>query len=100
MKQYNKTHLPDVINYKGEDYKRDYDATEKYRSGEKLPSKYHIQVNVLSNNLKGRTDLHGKPYQAHVYIYTNELGFLRNSLPVVTMIKIGNKWVHKLYDKI
>lgn len=72
MKQYNKTHCPEVINYKGQDFKKDIEATHKYREGQSIKGANHIRVNVLSNNLKGRTDLHGKTYTPNVFIYSNE----------------------------
>jgi len=76
MKTYNKTHCPDQIIYKGEVYKLNVDATHRLREGQKLSSKYHIAVNVLSKNLKGRTDLHGNLYKPNTFIYSNELGML------------------------
>lgn len=85
MKQYNKTHCPDSIEYNGEIYKMDIAATHEYREGVKLASSYHIRVNVLSKNLKGRTDLHGNLYKANIFIYSNELGLLRSSMPVKTI---------------
>ena len=81
MKTYNKTHLPEVISYKGQTYKLNIDATNKMRDGVKLSSRYHIKVNCLSNNLKGKNDLWGKPYKPTEWIYSNELGFL----PTVTV---------------
>lgn len=76
MKQYNKTHCPEVIEYNGMQYKMNIDATHSYREGNKLSSRYHIRVNVLSKNLKGRTDLHGNLYKPNVFIYSNEMGFM------------------------
>ncbi len=76
MKQYNKTHCPEVIEYNNDTYKLNIDATHRYREGVKLSSRYHIRVNVLSNNLKGRTDLHGNEYKPNVFIYSNAIGFL------------------------
>lgn len=76
MKQYNKTNCPDVILYKGEEYKMNIEATHLNREGIKLSNKYHIKVNVLSRNLKGKTDLHGNPYKASVFIYSNQLGMI------------------------
>jgi hypothetical protein len=91
MKQYNKTHCPEVINYKGEDYKMNIDATHRYREGDKLSSRYHIRVNVLSKNLKGRTDLHGNPYKANVFIYSTPIGFLP-----VKLVDTRTKYVKEL----
>lgn len=85
MKTYNKTHCPDVIEYNGESYKLDIAATHEHREGVKLSSRYHIRVNVLSKNLKGRTDLHGNLYTPNTFIYSNELGLLRSQLPVKTI---------------
>lgn len=56
-------------------------ATHDYKDGVKLSGRYHIKVNVLSKNLKGRTDLHGKSYTPNTFIYSNELGLMRSQLP-------------------
>lgn len=82
MKQYNKTHCPESITYNNEVYKLNVKATHEYSEGLQLSSRYHIKVNVLSKHLKGRIDLHGKPYTHNVFIYSNELGLLRQDLPV------------------
>lgn len=49
MKVFNRTSLPEQINYNNKIYVKGK-KTEK-----------SVQVNVLSKNLKGRTDLHNKP---------------------------------------
>jgi len=70
MKQYNKTHCPDTITYKGETFTLDIAATNAHKAGERLPGKCHVLVNVLSKNLKGRTDLYGREYKPNVFIYS------------------------------
>ncbi len=43
MKQYNKTHCPEVIEYNNDTYKLNIDATHRYKEGDKLSSRYHIR---------------------------------------------------------
>lgn len=70
MKSYNKTHCPEIIEYKGNNYKLDIDATHQFKEGAKLSTRNYVKVNVLSKNLKGRTDLHGNLYIPSVFIYS------------------------------
>ena len=81
MKTYNKTFLPDSITYNGEVFKlnsmisggMNASRTNPKQVIEALKStgKRGILVNVMSKNLKGKTDLHGKPYQPSKFIFTN-----------------------------
>lgn len=80
MKTYNKTFLPDVIEYKGENFKMLADISAKINQGANLETlvnclksqgKKSILVNVLSKNLKGKTDLHGQLYKPSKWIFTN-----------------------------
>ena len=70
MKTFNRTYLPDSIEYKGKKYNRDLDSTVAYRAGRRFNAQNAIQINVLEKNLRGKTDLHGLPYKAHSYIFT------------------------------
>ena len=80
MKQYNRTYLPDEILYNGETYKVNPAISGAMHSNNtplktidttlRKEGKKAICVNVLSKNLRGRTDLHGKPYQPSKWIFT------------------------------
>lgn len=78
MKTFNRTYLPETIIYNGEIYQRnttvsnlniqnislsDYVKTLK-STGIKV-----VLCNVLSKNLKGKTDLFNKPYQPTQWIF-------------------------------
>jgi hypothetical protein len=69
MKTFNRTFLPDLIKYNGKDY---------IFNGKAKTDK-SIRVLVLSRNLRGKTDLHGKPYQPHEFFFepTDLLNFER-----------------------
>ncbi len=74
MKTYNKTSLPREIVYRGDTYVMNPDlsgvmATGIAAKGWNVGIK-HVCVNVLSNALKGRTDLHGNAYQPTKWIFT------------------------------
>ncbi len=68
MKQFNKTFLPDSIQYKGNEYRVNIEKTHLHR-GYITHQKDCIIVNVLSKNLKGVTDLHGNLYKPTVWIF-------------------------------
>ena len=73
MQTYNKTFLPDSIINGVIEYKPNANLTARMQQGEQIPKdelKNCIQVNVLSNNLKGKTDLHGRPYKPTKWIFT------------------------------
>lgn len=81
MKTYNKTFLPDEIIYNGLSYTIDTALTHALKDntseriiklGAKETGKSVIMVNVLSNNLKGKTDLHGKPYKPSKWIFSTK----------------------------
>ena len=81
MKQYSKTHLPDCIIYKGETYKVNIEISGAMRDNNtsfntiaatlRKEGRKAVLVNVMSKNLRGKTDLHGKPYQPTKWIFTN-----------------------------
>ena len=66
MKQYSKTHLPDCIIYKGETYKVNIEISGAMRDNNtsfntiaatlRKEGRKAVLVNVLSKNLKGKTD--------------------------------------------
>jgi hypothetical protein len=75
FKIFNKSHLPEAILYKNEVYYKFMSVSdlqtsleafiqEKKENGQKV-----IICNVLSNKLKGRLDLHNKPYQPTKWIF-------------------------------
>ena len=80
-KKFKKTYLPDSIDWNGDTYTRNSETTTgmenagtDIRAIEKELRKQDrkmIVVSVLSSNLRGKTDLHGKPYQPSVHIFTN-----------------------------
>jgi len=77
MKTFNRTYLPSEIKHNNEVYKLEqsscnensskYDVMDLMCQGKKC-----IRVNVLSRNLKGKTDLHGQPYRPTTWIFTNK----------------------------
>ena len=80
MKQYNKTYLPDEIIYNGSTYKAAAGITSAMIANNtslktiettlKLEGRKMVVVNVLSNPLKGKTDLYGQPYKPSKHIFT------------------------------
>lgn len=82
MKIFKKTYLPDSINYNKDTYKVNIDISGAMRDNKtpintiagilRKEGKKAVLVYVLSNNLKGRTDLHGKPYQPSKWIFTTD----------------------------
>ena len=81
MKQYSRTHLPDSIEYNGETYKVNIEISGVMRDNNtsfntiaatlRKEGRKAVLVNVMSKNLRGKTDLHGKPYQPTKWIFTN-----------------------------
>lgn len=82
MKKLNKTFLPDEIEYNGETYKRNSfisiamglnnTSESVIASTLKKEGRKCVLVNVLSKNLKGKNDIHGKPYKPTKWIFTNK----------------------------
>lgn len=80
MKTFNKQSLPDIINYRGEVYyfnpaisgaKNANNTDLKHISTElKKEGRKAVLVKVLSKELKGKLDLHHKPYQPTEWIFT------------------------------
>ena len=84
MKTFKKSYLPDTVNYNGYTLKLNMAETsgpngERYldrhriRAAEDLKSKgvTVCLVACMSNNLKGKTDLHGQPYKPNLYIFSD-----------------------------
>ena len=80
MKHFNKTYLVDSINYNGENYYCNAAMSGAMSANNTKPSlvsqvlkkegRKGVLVNVLSKELKGKTDLHGQPYKPTKWIYT------------------------------
>lgn len=78
MKTFNRTSLPESIKYNSRIYTRNDSLSNLNMQGISLKSyidtlKYAgnkvILCNVLSRNLKGKTDLHGQPYKPTQWVY-------------------------------
>lgn len=80
MKTYSKTYLPEFINYNGNRYERNSELSASFESvfyslpklleALKRGGQKAVIVKVLSRNLKGKKDLHGKPYAPSLWIFT------------------------------
>lgn len=81
MKTYRKTYLPDSITYQGKELKHNASMSGAMIANGTKPNviakilrqtgRIGVLVLVLSKNLKGRTDLHGKPYEPTQHIFSN-----------------------------
>lgn len=81
MKSFNKTSLPELVVYNGETFTLNTTISagmalsgtslDSVQRAVKSTGKKCICVNVMSKNLKGKTDLHGKPYKPTQHIFTN-----------------------------
>ena len=78
MKTFNRCNLPETITYNKTVYKVDKSINEvltltkyltAYILAQKFLGKKVVLVNVLSRNLKGRTDLHGKLYKPSQWVF-------------------------------
>lgn len=82
MKQFSRTYLPDEVKYNGEIYKANARITSAMIANNtslktisatlKKEGRKAICVNVLSKNLKGKTDLYRQPYKPMQHIFTNK----------------------------
>lgn len=82
MKSFNKTYLPESINYNGEVYKLNSEISSAMNLNNTSPNtiastlkkqdRKAILVNVLSRNLNGKTDLYGRAYKPTKWIFTNK----------------------------
>jgi len=70
IKHMSKTYLPETITHLGIVFKR-YNSLDVSGVAKNLQElgKRVIVLSVLSKNLKGRTDLYGKPYQPIRWIF-------------------------------
>lgn len=80
MKTFKKDHLPESITYNGKIFKYNAHVSGAMNANGTMPNSIErelkkqerssVLVLVLSKNLKGRTDLHGNPYQPSKHIFT------------------------------
>lgn len=80
MKTFNRTYLPDTINYNGQTYYRNVGMSGAMKADKtplktiaatlKQQGRKAVLVKVLSKNLKGKLDLHQKPYQPTEWLFT------------------------------
>lgn len=73
MKTFKRTYLPDQIRYNNKVYEVDIELSSLYSMGKinTIP-KDAIKIEVLSKNLKGKSDLYGKPYVPTIFIFTTD----------------------------
>lgn len=77
MKTFSRPFLPAAIEFKGRVYTRELELDkdlikypEHLRIALEANGKVAVLVKVLAKNLRGKEDLHGKPYQPSTWIYT------------------------------
>ena len=80
MKTFKRTSLPEEIKYNGERYTHNATISgamtasntspQKTIEAVKSTCKKAVLVEVLSRNLRRRTDLHGQPYKPSQFIFT------------------------------
>lgn len=68
-----KDHLPDVVEHKGKEYKMVSSMSAMKASGQpvEMPKSYVI-VEVMNKRLRGKTDLHGKPYKPSQWVFEEQ----------------------------
>lgn len=72
MKKFNRTFLPEFINYNGKTYLRYLPLSATIEADGLLPiPHFSILVLVLCRRLKGRTDLHGRTYKPTKWIFSS-----------------------------
>lgn len=69
MKEITRTSLPESVKYNGRTYVRDMERSNKHTLGQPYDKDGCIKVNVLSRNLRGKLDLHHKPYQPTEWVF-------------------------------
>jgi hypothetical protein len=81
MKTFNRTSLPMTIKYNKRIYTRNDTESSLLMQGislnsyincMKLAGRKVILCNVLSRNLKGKTDLHGQPYKPTQWVFIHK----------------------------
>lgn len=78
MKTFNRTSLPEIIKYNNLEYKVNADESALLMQGISLSNYVKtmqlagfsvVICNVLSRNLKGKTDLHKNPYKPTQWVF-------------------------------
>lgn len=77
MRTFNRTSLPESVNYNGENYILDVKLTSLHHVLPREVSltalnqkKKIVTVKVMNKNLKGKTDNHNQPYKPNVWIFS------------------------------
>ena len=83
MKIFNRSYLPETITYNKVEYKYNPSISGAMNANNtslsfiqtqlRLQGKIAVLVNVLSRNLKGKTDLHSMPYNPTKHIFTSTI---------------------------
>jgi len=69
MKVFHKTHLPDAVIYNKNTYLLNTKKTVSLMLFKMAPKGKYVIVEVLSKNLKGKTDLHGRLYSPTRHVF-------------------------------
>ena len=70
MKSFNRTSLPDAVQYNGKEYKYFSASLPSFTQfTEMIKSHKFIEVKVLASALKNCTDLHGKKYKPNSFYF-------------------------------
>jgi len=79
MRTFERTSLPEYINYNGKVYTRECNVTgieyiDTHEDVNRLKSegKMIVLVNVLSRNLRNRLNLHNQPYKPTQWLYSSK----------------------------
>lgn len=86
MKTFNRTSIPERIEYNNKIYHLDIGLSNAYKDGKKPHSKNVVLVKVLSRKLKGVTDLHGTEYKPSEWIFACHL-----NKPTKRTLRVGDK---------
>lgn len=82
MKTFSKTFLPETVEYNSQTYYLNIKISAAMTVNSTSPNiiqdtlkkegRKAVLVKVMSRNLRGKTDLHGKPYQPTEWVFTND----------------------------
>lgn len=70
MKTFYRASKPEQIKYNKGVYTYDAEATNMHKESKWFPVKGCVIVKVQHRNLKGKLDLHNKPYPMSIFIYS------------------------------
>lgn len=96
MKSFKRSSLPDTIQYKGQELKYYGALSGEPEAAKKLQNAGHLVclVEVHNPRLKGKDDLHGKPYGHSTFIFWKEV--VRPDKLLVSTVTTTGKWSSKL----